>query len=62
MIRIAVAVCLGLVGFVAYTVAAISLVDILPAQWALQFLYFVIAGSLWVIPARWLMLWAAHRR
>jgi len=24
--------------------------------------YFILAGTLWVLPARWLMLWAAHRR
>jgi hypothetical protein len=29
---------------------------------ALQFVYFAIAGFVWVFPIRWLMLWAAHMR
>jgi hypothetical protein len=27
-----------------------------------QFIYFAIAGFVWVFPIRWLMLWAAHLR
>jgi hypothetical protein len=27
-----------------------------------QFVYFAVAGFVWVFPVRWLMLWAAHQR
>jgi hypothetical protein len=29
---------------------------------AVQLVYFAVAGFVWVFPIRWLMLWAAHRR
>jgi len=29
-------------------------------HWLLQIPYFVLAGTLWVLPARWLMFWAAR--
>jgi hypothetical protein len=31
-------------------------------NFAVQFLYFAVAGFVWVFPVRWLMLWAAHQR
>jgi hypothetical protein len=31
-------------------------------HWAAQLGYFVVAGSIWVFPVRWLMLWAAGQR
>jgi hypothetical protein len=63
MSRVPFAVLLGLVGFVAYCVAVVTLADwVLHAAWPLQAVYFVAAGTLWVFPARWLMLWAAHMR
>jgi hypothetical protein len=31
-------------------------------HWAVQALYFLVAGVLWVVPARWLMIWALRRR
>ena len=63
MSRVPVAVVLGLLGFVAYCAAAVTLADsVLRAPWPVVALYFVAAGVAWVFPARWLMLWAAHQR
>jgi hypothetical protein len=30
--------------------------------WAVQALYYVTAGFVWVFPVRWLMLWSVHQR
>ncbi len=63
MSRVPVAVGVGVLGFCAYVVAAVTLADrVLHAPWPLQAVYFVVVGSAWVFPARWLMLWAAHMR
>ena len=61
MSRIPIAAIIGLVGFLAYVVAAVTLADHVPDHWAVQALYFVAAGVLWVIPARALMYWAARK-
>jgi hypothetical protein len=62
MSRIAFATLIGLAGFVAYVVAAVTLADRLAgAHWALQAAYFVVAGMLWVIPAHFLILWAGRK-
>jgi hypothetical protein len=48
-------VLLGSAGFGAYVGDAVALADALPAlRWAPQAVYFVAAGLLWVLPARWL--------
>ena len=47
---------------ITYVAAAISLVDLLPAEWVVQALYFLVAGIAWVFPVRWLMLWSVHKR
>jgi len=61
MPRILVASVLGLAGFLAYLVAAVTLYDAVAAlNWALQAAYFVVAGTIWVIPMRSLMIWAAR--
>lgn len=61
--RIPIAVILGLGGFVAYLALAVVLGDrVVGAHWTIQALYYLIAGSLWVLPARWLMYWAAGQR
>jgi len=62
MARPAIATLLGLLGFILYVIAAVALADRIDRQWAVQLVYFILAGTLWVLPARWLMLWAAHRR
>lgn len=61
--RILVATVVGLAGFVAYIAAAVTLFDaVSPYHWAVHALYFLVAGVLWVLPARWLMFWAAGLR
>jgi hypothetical protein len=62
MPRIIVATVAGLAGMAAYLAAVLSLADALARlHWALQLLFYGLAGLAWVIPARWLMLWAARR-
>jgi hypothetical protein len=61
MPRILLATVLGLVGFLAYLVAVVTFYDAVAAlNWAVQALYFVVAGTVWVIPMRALMIWAAR--
>ncbi len=63
MKRTPIAVVAGLVFFVVYIAIAMVLADVvLPMHWWIQIIYFVIAGALWVMPVRWLMLWAVHQR
>jgi hypothetical protein len=63
MSRLALAVPLGLFGFLAYVAAAVALADhVLGRHWALEVAYFALAGFAWVIPARRLILWAARER
>ncbi len=62
MPRILFGTAVGLLGFFAYVAAVLAIADLLAgAHWAVQLLYFVVAGVAWVIPARWLMLWTARR-
>ena len=62
MPRAFIATVLGFSGFVAYVVGVVTLADRLgPMHWAVQALYFVVVGVLWVVPARWLLLWAARK-
>ncbi len=43
--------------------AAAVLADyVRPLHWAIQAVYYPIAGFAWVGPVRWIMLWGAHRR
>ena len=54
---------LGLVGFIAYVVAVVTLADrVTEANVIVQTVFFLIAGVLWTIPARWLMLWSVGQR
>lgn len=63
MSRVPMALGVGIAGFVAYVVAAATLADwVLRAPWPVQAGYFVLAGTAWAWPARWLMLWAARLR
>jgi hypothetical protein len=60
--RILLATVTGLAGFVAYLAGAATLAEFIgPLHWSLQALYYGVAGVLWAIPARSLMLWAARR-
>jgi uncharacterized protein DUF2842 len=62
MPRVLIATCAGLLGFVLYLAAVVTLADpVERLHWSVQALYFLTAGLLWTIPARWLMYWAARR-
>ena len=63
MSRIPIAIAAGLIGVFIYLAVVVVMAD--PVQtlhWAIQAVYFVIAGSVWVIPIRWLMFWSVHQR
>jgi len=54
---------LGLAGFIAYVVAVVTLADrVTEANVIVQTVFFLVAGVLWTIPARWLMLWSVGQR
>jgi hypothetical protein len=62
MPRIPIAVLGFLIGFSLYVIAAVTLADHIESlHWSIQALYFLVAGVLWTVPTRWLMLWAARR-
>jgi hypothetical protein len=62
MSRTAIAVPLGLLGFLLYVGAVVALADhVLALHWAVQVVYFVLAGIAWVWPAQRLMYWAARQ-
>jgi hypothetical protein len=61
--RVPIAVVAGLLGFTAYLAVAVVLGDaVVGAHWTIQALYYLVAGSLWVLPVRWLMYWGAGQR
>lgn len=63
MARIWIATIGGIAGFCIYVMAAVALADQVQGRhWSLSVLYFALAGVLWVLPARWLMYWAAGKR
>jgi hypothetical protein len=63
MSRIPIAVFAGLFGFLGYCAAVVVLADfVLGLHWAIQALYFIAAGTLWVFPMRWLMFWSVGQR
>ena len=53
---------MGLVFFTAYVAVAITLPDLLPQNWVVQAVYFLVAGVVWVFPIRWLMYWSVGKR
>ncbi len=49
----------GILFVLVYIVAVITLPDYLPPEhWAVQALYWFVAGTVWVFPIWWLMLWS----
>lgn len=63
MSRATLAFLIGAVGFIAYIAVIVALGDVVVDQhWLIQLVYYGVAGIIWVIPARWLMLWGARRR
>lgn len=62
MSRTAIAVPLGLLGFLLYVGAVVALADrVLELHWTVQAVYFVLAGIAWAWPAQRLMYWAARK-
>jgi hypothetical protein len=62
MQRTAIALAIGLPGFVAYVVGVVTLADrVFALHWAVQAAYFLVAGVLWALPAYWLIVWAARK-
>jgi len=62
MPRTAIALAIGLPGFVAYVMAAVTLADrVATLHWAIQALYFLIAGVLWTLPGYWLIVWVSRK-
>ena len=63
MSRTPVAVLAALVFVFVYIVAAVVLPEYLPAMpWPVEAIYWCIAGLIWVLPVRWLMLWSVGKR
>ncbi len=63
MSRPLIAVFASVVWFIAYVAGAVTLADALaPMHWAVQAVYFLLAGVLWVGPVWGLMYWALRRR
>ncbi len=63
MSRTPIAIIAAIVGLIVYLFVVLAIGDrVLTLHWAVQALYFVIAGSLWVLPIRWLMYWSVHKR
>jgi hypothetical protein len=52
-----------MIGFFGYIAAAVVIADFVQTMhWAIQAIYFVLAGILWALPARWLMFWSVGKR
>lgn len=63
MSRGKVAVLIGIVGFVAYIAVVTAIGDFFVRQhWAIQAVYYVTAGFVWVFPAIRLIKWGAGPR
>lgn len=54
------AICMLVIVWIA--AAAVLADQVRPLHWAIQAIYYPLAGFAWVVPVRWLMLWGAHRR
>ncbi len=52
----------GVAFIILYVAAAITVPDLLPRHWAVQAVYFLVAGVAWVLPVRWIMLWSVGKR
>jgi hypothetical protein len=51
----------GVLGFLFYVAAVIMLADyVLSTHWTVEFVYFALAGIVWVWPAKALIIWAAR--
>ncbi len=62
MSRPQIAVPLGLLGFFLYIVGVMNLADlVVDIHWAVQVVFFLVAGTIWAWPAHKLILWAGHK-
>lgn len=63
MSRTPIATLAALVFIFVYMVTVVILPEYLPRMWwPVEATYWGIAGLIWVLPIRWLMLWSVHRR
>ena len=63
MSRTPIATLAALAFVLVYVVVAVVLPDYLPRMWwPVEAVYWGVAGLIWVLPVRWLMLWSVHRR
>ena len=63
MSRPSIATLAGLVFIFVYVVAVTTVPDLVGRMhWALEAVYWAVAGVVWVLPIRWLMLWSVHKR
>jgi hypothetical protein len=61
MSRSTLALLIGVVGFLVYILVVTALGDFLvTAHWALQLVYYLVAGMIWIIPARRLIVWGVQ--
>ena len=53
----------GLAFLLAYVFAVVQIPESVGRMhWAVEAVYWGIAGIVWVLPIRWLMLWSVHKR
>jgi hypothetical protein len=63
MSRPLIALAAGLAFLAAYLFAVLALADhVMAWHWLFQAAFFLAAGTLWVPPIHWLMLWGARKR
>ena len=63
MSRTPLATLAALVFVFAYILVAVIVPEHLPPMWwPVAAVYWCIAGLIWVLPVRWLMLWSVHKR
>ena len=61
MSRGKIALLVGVVGFFLYIAVVVAIGDFfVHRHWAIQVVYYVIAGFVWVFPIIWLMKWGAR--
>jgi hypothetical protein len=52
---------IGVVGFIGYIAVVVALGDfVVQSHWAIQLVYYVFCGIIWVIPAKRLIEWSAR--
>lgn len=53
----------GIAFVLAYMALSTELYILLPKMhWAVEAVYWLVAGIVWVFPVRWLMLWSVYKR